>query len=208
MTERVRKSRGPLIAHWLWGLLAVSMCALLVLSRGGHPPAIVFLPLVGIVWAAGHVAIWVAGRIAARGRRIASRTGHGAEKWPAGLVAVLVLTGFASGVGIVQLVVSAALRELYPAGAPGIWGLMVSIWIVHGACFAGVLLRKRWSRYLSTALALGWAALLVRQIIDYLMYSRRIDAPELAMVIGLVLVLVAFAYHLMASRRIRRILDA
>ena len=207
MIEKIRKSRGPLIAHLVWGTLNFAICALLALSKGGHPPAIAFLPLVAIVWAVGHAAIWAAGRIAARGRRIASVAGNGARAWPPGLIVVLVLTGLAGAIGIIQLVVSVAMRELYPSGPLGIWGLTMAIWIAHGACFAGVLSRKRWARYLSTVLALGWIALLAVQIVDHLVHARRIEPLEMTIAAGLVLILAAFASHLMTSKRIRPFLS-
>ena len=206
MTESARKSRVPLVAHVVWGIAGLAICALLVLSRGGHPPAIVFLPLAVIVWAVGHAAIWAAARIAARGRRIASEAGLGAQGWPPALVAVLVLTGLASAVGIVQLVVTLVMGSLYPTGPPGMWTLTMVLWIVHGVCFAGVLLRKRWSRHLSAVLSIGWAALLIVQIVDHLVHGRRVDAVEMSVAVAIVLALAAIAFHLYASERVRSFL--
>lgn len=207
MTDEVRKSRGPLIAHTVWGAIGLSLCVLLALVPGGHPPLMIFIPLVAAVWVAGHVFIWGAGRIAALGRRRAS-AGNGARAWPWGLMVVLVLTGFACAIGIVQIVVSALMRELYPYRLPGLWALTMAIWIAHGAGFVGLLLRKRWSRYLCAALPLGWTALLAVNTVDHLAHGRPVHATELGIAVGLMLLLTAFGYYLIASKRIRSFLTA
>lgn len=207
MTEKVHKSRGPLIAHAVWGVIGFSLCVLFALVPGGHPPLMIFIPLIVAVWFVGHIAIWGAGRIAARGRRAAIEADAEARAWPLGLVAVLVLAGIAGAIGLLQLVVSVLMRELYPFDPPGLWAFTMTIWIAHGACFVGLLLRKRWSRYLCAALPLGWAALLVVQIVDHLAHGRPAEPVEMTIAVGLMLLLSAFACYLITSKRIELILS-
>lgn len=192
-----------LFAHGLWGVLGLAICLLLVLAGGGHPPPIIFLPVVLAVWAVGHGAIWAAGRIAARGRRSAPGDERGVPAWPIALKLALALSGLAAGIGLIQVVVSLLLRELYPFRLPGLWALTLAIWIVHGTCFVGLLLRKRWSRYLCAALPLAWAALLASQIADHLMRGARTDVGELLIAVALIVLLVVFGGYLAASRRVR-----
>ena len=207
MTAKPRVSRGPLIAHSVWGVIGFSICVLLALVPGGHPPLIIFIPLVAAVWFVGHVAIWGSGHIAARGRETALEGDTGARAWPLALVAVLVLAGIASAIGLLQLVVSVLMRELYPFDPPQLWAFTMAIWITHGVCFVGLLLRRRWSRYLCAALPLGWAALLVVQIVDHLAHGRPVEAVEMSIAVAMVLLLSAFAWYLIASTRIRQILS-
>lgn len=203
MKEKRKWGKGVITAHSVWAAIGFSICVLLVLAGGGHPPAIIFLPLVVAVWAVGHGAIWIAGRIAARGRRSAPAKDGGVIAWPLGLKLALVLTGFASAIGIVQMVVTLLIGELYPFRLPGLWTITMIIWIVHGTCFAGLLLRKRWSRWLCTTLPLAWAALLGAQIVDHLVRGSPVDPTELVIVVVLILVLCLFGYHLARSKRIK-----
>jgi tetrahydromethanopterin S-methyltransferase subunit F len=207
VTGKPRYSRGPLIAHSVWGAIGFSICVLFAVVPGGHPPLMIFIPLVAAVWFVGHVAIWGAGRIAARGRRAALEAGTEARAWPLGLVAGLALAGIASAIGLLQLVASVLMRELYPFDPPGLWALTMAIWIAHGACFVGLLLRRRWSRYLCAALPLGWAALLAVQIVDHLAHGRPAEPVEMTIAVALVLLLSAFAWYLIASERIKLILS-
>jgi hypothetical protein len=186
----------------VWGAIGFSICVLPVLAGGGHPPPLIFLPLVVAVWAVGHGAIWVTGRIAARGRRSAPEEGGGVIAWPLGLKLALILTGFASAVGIIQIVVTLLIGELYPFRLPGLWAITMVIWITHGACFVGLLLRKRWSRWLCAALPLAWAALLAAQIVDHLVRGSPVDPTELVIVLVLILVLSLFGYSLARSKRV------
>jgi hypothetical protein len=187
----------------VWGSINVAICLLLALAGGGHPPPLIFLPLVVGVWVVGHGAIWIVGRIAARGRRSAPEDGGGVIAWPPGLILALVLTGFAGAIGIIQVVVTLLIGELYPFRLPGLWAITMFIWIVHGACFVGLLLRQRWSRWLCAALPLAWAALLAAQIVDHLVRGSPIDPAELAIVVVLILALTLFATYLARARRVR-----
>jgi len=206
VTEKVRKSRAPHIAHAVWGVIGFSICVLFALVPGGHPPLLIFIPLVAAAWFVGHIAIWGAGRIAARGRRAAFEADAEARAWPFGLVVVLVLAGIACAIGLLQLVMSVLMHELYPFDPPGLWAFTMTIWIAHGAVFVGLLLRRRWSRYVCAALPLGWAVLLAVQIVDHLSHGRPVEPVELVIAIGVVLLLSAFAWYLITSKRIKLIL--
>jgi hypothetical protein len=202
MNDKRKWGKGVIIAHGVWGAIGFSICVLLVLAGGGHPPPLIFLPLVVAVWAVGHGAIWVTGRIAVRGRRSVREEGGGVIAWPLGLKLALILTGFASAIGIIQIVVTLLIGALYPFRLPGLWAITMVIWIAHGACFVGLLLRKRWSRWLCAALPLAWAALLAAQIVDHLVRGSPIDPTELVIVLVLILVLSLFGYYLARSKRV------
>ncbi len=73
------------VAHAVWAAIGVAVCLLLILTgRKGHPPAVIFLPLVLVAWAMGHGLIWGALRLAAAGRRKTASAADG-QSWPRGL---------------------------------------------------------------------------------------------------------------------------
>ncbi len=200
-----RGERRPAVlwAHGLWGALGLSICLLLALAGGGHPPPIVFVPVVVAVWATGHGAIWATGRIAARGRRSREADGRVVTASPLLLKLALALTGLAGAIGLVQVVASLLLSELYPFRLPGLWVLAMAIWTAHAACFVGLLLRKRWSRLLCAALPLAWAALLAKQIVEHLASGTSSDPGELLIAVALIVLLVVFGGYLAASKRVK-----
>ena len=62
------------ILHIVWAILGVIACAILVTSKGGHPPAIILLPVALIFWAVGHLLLWIISKIFARGKKLEVRT--------------------------------------------------------------------------------------------------------------------------------------
>jgi hypothetical protein len=77
---------------------------------------------------------------------------------------------------------------------------MLLVWLVHAACFAALLLRRRWSRPLSAALAFAWAALLGRQIVEHFR-SGSSDTAGLFIAVALMVSLATFGVHLLYSRK-------
>ena len=203
MGETRESGKGKLIAHGVWGVIGFSSCLLLALAGGGHPAPIIFVPVVAAAWALGHGAIWIVGRMAARGRRSAPGDGSGVMSWPPGLKLALALTGAASVIGLVQVSGSVLMTEWYPFRQPALWATTMAIWMAHGACFVGMLLRKSWSRPLCAALPLAWAALLISQIADHLLRDSRTDVSGLVISVVLVLLLILFGYYLASSKRVR-----
>ncbi len=192
------------VGHLVWAVLCVAACAVLIFAGGeGHPPAIILLPVVLAVWAVGHGGMWIVRRLAVRGR---SRVEGGvALSWPPGLILAAIGTGFTSTVGVLLLFASLfqwkGERLLDP-----LWLTMVAIWVAHNVCFAGLLLRRTWSRLFAALLSFGWAALLGFQIVEHWVRASPIKAPELALMIVLISIGVLFGWHLATSPRIRAFL--
>lgn len=201
-----RSRKGWRVVHALWAVLAVAVSLVLVFTKGGHPPMIVFVPIVLIMWAVGHTVVWGVGWLAARGRHIASEAGREGEPWPAGLRLALVPTGVAGLIGIFQLLMTALEGGLYPYHYASEWVMMLAVWAVHGVCFGGLLLRRRWSRPLSAMLAFGWALLLASQIVEHLPRKASSDITGLLILFGLLLLVVFLGLHLVASRKIKAFL--
>jgi hypothetical protein len=196
---------GRRLAHAVWAAVGVVACLLLVLTgRGGHPPAIILLPLVLAAWAVGHGLIWGALRLAAAGRRGVAHTA-GRESWPPGLKVVLVGTAAATLAGVVQIVGTVLTGRWYPFQQAGEWAAMLLVWLVHAACFAALLLRRQSARPLSAVLAFGWAALMGLQIAQHFQ-SGSSDTAGLLIAVVLMASLLLFASYLLSSNKVRSFL--
>lgn len=203
----IRSGRRRRIAHAAWAALAVTLSLLMAFTKQtGHPPAIVFVPLVLIIWAVGHVVIWAIQWLEAKGQRAAGTTGRGQRPWPIGLRAALVGTGVPALIGLFQVLMTVLGGKLYPYPDAGVWTEMLAVSLAHGACFAGLLLRRRWSRLTSAMLAFGWALLLVSQIVEHLPLRSPSEATELLIACGILLLLLLLGLYLVASREVKSFL--
>ena len=206
--QRAHASQGrPRLAHAAWAAVGTMVCLLLVLTgQKGHPPAVIFLPHALVVWAVGHGLIWGVHRLAAKGRRIGIQTATASQSWPVGLRLAVVSTGAAALVGVAQVIGTVLEGRWYPYHYAGEWAAMMVVSLVHAACFAGLLRRRRWSRLLSATLALGWAALLGAQIAEHLAPNASSDTTGLLIAAGLMALLLLFGCYLAWSRRARSFL--
>lgn len=189
-------------AHILWALLAGVACALLIVGGGGHPPPIIFVPVVGVVWVTGHIALWGVRWLVIKGRVLGADAEGQARSWPPGLIIALIGTGAASSLGVLQLVITVFLRERFPF-RDAFWTIMMIAWLAHGTCFSGLLLRRAWSQWTSAMLCLGWALLLVWQILEAMLRRSRVNPVEFLLAVALLALLTALGYHLLTSKRVQ-----
>lgn len=84
---------------------------------------------------------------------------------------------------------------------------MLIIWLVHGTCFVGLLLRQRWSRFLSSAIAFAWALLSVWQIVEHLVRGYRIDIAGILILVAATVFLTLLGFHLAASGKSKSFLQ-
>jgi hypothetical protein len=174
--------------HAVWAAIGVCVSVLLIFTGGGHPPPIVFLPVVVVIWIVGHVAIWGSGWLVERGRHAAIRSKRERASWPVSLRFILVGTGVATCVGLFQIAVTVLRGKLYP---------------FHGACFAGLLLRRPWSRLASMSLVFAWAFLFAAHIVEQVIRGHRMEAAALALIGGAVLLLLWLGFQLATSSRVK-----
>ena len=109
------RDRRRYAAHTTWAVLAVVVSLLMIFTiNKGHPPLIVFLPLVILVWVAGHLAIWGVAWLVVKGRRVASGTESEGRSWPLGLRLAVIGTGILTSAGVFHILVTGYLGRLYP----------------------------------------------------------------------------------------------
>ncbi len=191
-------------AHVVWALLAGSICVLLAAGGGGHPPPIVFVPVVAAVWVMVHLALWAAGWLASRGlARAPAATGE-KQSWPLALIAILAATAAAVFAGLVQLAVSLLLGRYWPF-AGTLWIVMLAVWTAHAVCLAGVLLRRRWARWVAALLCIGWALALAWEVLEPAVRGY-VQPLQIGLALAVVIGLALAAHHLVRSERIRAFL--
>jgi hypothetical protein len=191
----------------VWAVLALITCAFLVLTRQtGHPPPIFLVPYVLVAWAGGHGFIWAVKHLSAIGRRRAARATTEDQPWPVGLTLALVGTGVGTLVGIAQVIGTALQARWYPYQDVGFWAAMLAVWVAHALAFAGLLLRQRWSRLLSAAVAISWALVLGAQIAEQFTTVASTDTSGVLVASGLIVFLVLFAGYLASSRKAKAFL--
>jgi hypothetical protein len=115
-------------------------------------------------------------------------------------------TAAAGLLGVVQVIGTVVTGKWYLVRDAGLWAVMLLVWIVHAACFAALLLRRRSSRPFSAALAFGWAALLGAQVVVQLWQGSR-DTPGLLIAVAIIVSLVLFGTYLLLSSKTRSFLE-
>jgi hypothetical protein len=192
------------MAHAAWAAIAITVSLFMIFTKQrGDPPMMIFVPLVLKIWAVGHFVIWAVHWLAASGQRIVSESGGERKPWPIGLRLALIGTGGPALIGIFQLLMTGLQRKWYPFLDAGLWGVMLAVWLVHGVCFAGMLLRLQWSRVVSAMLSFGWALLLASQIAEHLSPRVSSDTAELLTAVVLMMLLLLFGLYLAASRKVK-----
>ena len=195
-------SRGPFFwAHILWAAVCVAVSILMITSQGGHPPLIIFLPVVLVAWPLGHLVIWGIRRLARWGRGRSNNS----ESWPPMLHLTLIGTGSGTLFGIYQLAALIWGKQIFANNK--LWIILMIIWVIHGLCFSAILLRLNGSRFLAASLYFGWAGLLGWQIQQYLVTYQKLIAVDILIGFGVVSLLVFLGIHLLTSKRINRFLD-
>ncbi len=185
--------------HGVWAFIGASSCILLAAAKGGHPPAIVFVPIAAAIWLAGHLLLWVSHKLAIRGKNLAESKNIASGKWPVTIILLAIVCGaiFIFGLfGIIwQLLFERDwLREL---------AIPLLYWIPASACFFGILLRRDWSRILAGSGFMLVAAILLFEMAASAMRAYRNSTTEWLMVIAIFFLLVLFGLYVLRSPKIK-----
>ena len=184
--------------HVIWAIIGFAASVLLA-SAKGHPPGLVFVPIVLAVWFTGHGLLWLSRKLAIRGKLTADKHNATNGKWPLLLILLVCLFGTVFIFGVFGFGWLAFSGER--------WGFellsMVAIWLAASLCFFGILLRQDWSRILAGGGFITLAVLLLYEMIASFMRGYQNSLLEWATALILFILLVLIGQHIVRSSHIR-----
>jgi hypothetical protein len=185
--------------HVVWAVIGVGICIVLITAKGGHPPGIVLVPVVVVIWLAGHALLWISRKLAIRGKYLADSRNRAGGRRPVMLILLALFSGglFIFGLFGITWQVFFEHDQLHELAVP------LAFWIPSSICFFGILLRQNWSRILAGSGFIVVALVLVKEMIESLMRGYRNSNAEWAMAIVIAITLVLFGLYILRSSRIK-----
>lgn len=180
------------IAHKAWAAVVLLGCVALALG-GGHPPPIVFAPLLILAGLVGHLLLVLVAWLLHRGRSPSPALPGAAPRWPAELVLIGIVLG-----PLAVASTALALSQVAQHGSqPRQWLVYVVAATVHAMAFVALLLRWPLARYLVAVICVGWGLALALQ------FREPRPTVDLLIAIVVIAVLVAIAAYVVLAKRIR-----
>ena len=189
------------VYRWLHILLGIigSAASVLLATAKGHPPGLVFVPIVFAIWFTGHGLLWLSRKLAVKGQLAASNHSVGDSKWPILLILLVCLFGTVFIFGAFGLA-----WQVFSGSRSGIGqNSMIAIWLTTSLCFFGILLRQDWSRVLAGRVFMFVAAILLYEMVASAMRGYRNSTTEWVMVIVIFIILVLFGLYVLRSSKIK-----
>ena len=193
--------------YWLHGVIAfvgLSICSLLIYgvvsgTDRGHPPAIIFLPVVIIVWLILHVFLLFIQWLASQSKKRTLKQGKELSSWPVALIIV---------------VAGCSIFFLYSLGGMGAWWLSNEAWRSHRTvylivqilafiCLSGILLRKYWGLLIAGISCLFASGYFVYRIIPLIVSGHKFGFSLVLYSLFVTIGIGLFGYYLLRSARIR-----
>lgn len=112
------------VLHVLWAMPCVVVGIGLATAKGGHPPGIIFVPLVLAAWIVGHLSLGLTQWLLGRGLRAHGFNRASEASWPPAILVCLVSCGivFLSGLAVITKGV------LFDRPLPAIWWSLIAVW--------------------------------------------------------------------------------
>lgn len=189
------------VFRWLHILLAIigSAASVRLATAKGHPPGLVFVPIVFAIWFTGHGLLWLSRKLAVKGQLAASKRSVGDGKWPILLILLVCLFG--------AVFIFGGFGLAWQAFSGSRWSTelnsMVATWFIVSLCFFGILLRLDWSRILAGSGFIVLAAIMLYEMIASLMRGYKNSPAEWATAVVLFVFLVMLGQHILRSPRIK-----
>ena len=192
-----------LFLHLAWAAAGVFGTVMVIMSKGGHPPALVLLPAVLGIWLLGHVFIWISQWIIKRSAKSIFADQPTRQRWPPSVVLVIITMGLAC---FASLIIGGVL--LYKGSPHGEGVLFLIIGAVSAILFAGLLARKNWSRLITIILLITHATWLVLEMGQSLHKGYQHPLNDWLIAAGVLVFLVGLALHWLKSNRVRNYFGA
>ena len=187
------------ILHIVWAILGVIACVILVTSKGGHPPAIILLPIALIFWVVGHVLLWIISKLFARGKKLEIRTKSDVNKWPFSLIILAVFLGGVFVFGSMAIILLIVLENDWLSDMPAI----LALWLPPSVCFIGILLHKSWSRALAGWGFIGVAMIILYQLVESALRNSTASVTEWVIAIAILIFTLLIGQHILCSPKIK-----
>lgn len=195
------------IFYWLHGVIALagfSICSLLIYGAvsgtdRGHPPAIVFLPVVIIVWLILHIFLLFIQWLASQSKKRTLKEGKELRSWPVALIFVVAVC---------------SIFFLYSLGGMVAWWLSNEAWrshrtvylilqIVAFICLSGILMRRYWGLLIAGISCLVASGYFVYKIIPFIVSRHNFGFGLVLYSLFVTLGIGLFGYYLLRSVRIK-----
>ena len=187
------------ILHIVWAILGVIACVILVTSKGGHPPAIILLPIALIFWVVGHILLWIISKLFARGKKLEVRTEGDVKKWPLSLIILAVFLGGVFIFGSMAIILLIVLENDWLSDMPAI----LALWLPPSLCFIGILLHKSWSRVLAGWGFIGVAMIILYQLVESALRNSTASVTEWVIAIAILIFTLVIGQHILRSPKIK-----
>lgn len=187
-----------LFLHLAWAAAGIFGTVMVIMSKGGHPPALVLLPAVVGVWLLGHVFIWISQWIVRRSAKSIFADQPTRQRWPPSVVLMIIAMGLSC---FATLIIGGVLLYKGSPHGEGIMFLVAAA--ILGLLFAGLLARKNWSRLIVIILLVSLATWLVLEMGQSIMKGYQQPLNDWLIAAGLLLFLVGLALHWLKSSRVR-----
>lgn len=191
------------ILHIIWAILGVVACAILVTSKGGHPPAIILLPVALIFWFVGHLLLWIISKLFARGKKLEVKIETNEEtevkKWPLSLIILAVFLGGVFVFGAMAIILLIALNNDWLSKMP----VMLVLWLPPSLCFIGILLQKSWSRVFAGWWFISMTMIFFYQIAGSAMHGRTNSMTGWIISVAISLFTLFVGLHILRSPKIK-----
>lgn len=180
------------IAHKVWAGLVLLGCVALAMG-GGHPPPIVFAPLLILAGLAGHLLLLLGAWLLHVGESRSVAPQDLASRWPAELVLIAIVLG-----PLALASTAVALGQVAQHGSqPRQWLAYVVAATMHAMAFVVLLLRWQLARYMVAVICAGWGLALALQL------REPRPTADLLIAIVVIAVLLAIAAYVVLAKRIR-----
>ena len=184
--------------HIIWAIIGFA-ASIMLASAKGHPPGLVFVPVVLAIWIIGHGLFWISRKLVIKGKLAADNRNTTSGRWPLLLVLLVFLVGAVFMFGVFGL------TSQVLAGKR--WGIelisMALIWLGTTLSFFGILLRQNWARFLIGGGFVALALILLYEMIASFARGYKNSLTEWVTAIVLFILLVLIAQYVLRSSRIK-----
>ena len=187
------------VLHIVWAIVSLSVCVILATSKGGHPPAIILLPIALIFWLVGHLLLWTIAKLFGRGKKLELTTESDVKKWPWSLLILTVCLGGVFIFGAMAIILLIVLENDWLSDMP----VILALWLPPSLCFIGMMLHKSWSRLLAGWGFVGVAMIIFYQLVDSAMRSSTNSNTEWVIAISILLLALFVGQHFLRSPKIK-----